>query len=167
MKDIGLSFKEERESIGVTEEEVALDLNITIAQLENLEDGNVNAFRDIFFLKELVMKYARYLNLKEDKIMDEFNDFVFNYTSRIPVEEIEQRVKEINKEEKSEHQITSPYTMPTESKLKRKLNPMVIYILSIVLLIAIAFAIIVIIKNVRNEENVAFNYVGGKYEYSE
>lgn len=35
-------------------EEAASDLDITVAQLENLEDGNINAFKDIFFLKELI-----------------------------------------------------------------------------------------------------------------
>ena len=39
MKEIGEIFKEKREEIGLTEEEAANDLNITIPQLENLEDG--------------------------------------------------------------------------------------------------------------------------------
>ena len=54
MKEIGIIFKEKREEIGIKEEEAAKDLEITIPQLENLEDGNVNAFKDIFFLKELI-----------------------------------------------------------------------------------------------------------------
>ena len=62
-------------------------MEITTAQLENLEDGNVNAFKDIFFLKELIKKYAKYLNVNEDEVISEFNDFVFDYTSRIPVED--------------------------------------------------------------------------------
>lgn len=56
MKDIGNIFKEKREEIGVKLEEAASDLDITVAQLENLEDGNINAFKDIFFLKELIKK---------------------------------------------------------------------------------------------------------------
>ena len=49
MKDIGNIFKEKREEIGVKLEEAASDLDITVAQLENLEDGNINAFKDISF----------------------------------------------------------------------------------------------------------------------
>lgn len=30
-------------------------------------------------------------------MIEEFNDFVFDFTSRIPVDEIEQKVKEIEK----------------------------------------------------------------------
>ena len=89
MKDIGTIFKEKREEIGIKEDEAAKDLNITIPQLENLEDGNINAFKDIFFLKDLVKKYAIYLNVDEESIMEDFNDFVFDFTSKIPVQEIE------------------------------------------------------------------------------
>ena len=81
MKDIGTKFQEKREEIGIKLEEAAKDLDITVAQLENLEDGNVNAFKDIFFLKELIKKYVTYLNLDENEIMEDFNDFVFDFTS--------------------------------------------------------------------------------------
>ena len=54
MKDIGSQFEEKRREIGIKLEEAASDLEITVAQLENLEDGNVNAFKNIFFLKELI-----------------------------------------------------------------------------------------------------------------
>ena len=70
MKDIGTSFKEARETIGITEEEAAADMNVTLAQLENLEDGNANAFKDIFFLKELIKKYATYLNVDGEKMIE-------------------------------------------------------------------------------------------------
>src|SRR5574344_908290 len=100
MKEIGESFKEARETIGISKEEVMKDLGITESQLDNLEDGNANAFKDIFFLKETIKKYAKYLNLDEDVIMSEFNDFVFNFTSKIPINEIEEKVKEIKEEDK-------------------------------------------------------------------
>ena len=82
MKEIGQSFKNARETIGISKEEVIKDLNITESQLDNLEDGNINAFKDVFFLKETIKKYCKYLNLDEDEIMDNFNDFMFSYTCR-------------------------------------------------------------------------------------
>ena len=88
MKEIGESFREARETIGISKTEVIKDLNITESQLDNLEDGNINAFKDVFFLKEIIKKYSKYLNLDEDDIMDKFNDFMFGYTSRIPIEDI-------------------------------------------------------------------------------
>ena len=68
MKEIGQCFKEARESIELSKEEVLRDLNITESQLDNLEDGNANAFKDIFFLKDLIKKYTIYLNLDEDEM---------------------------------------------------------------------------------------------------
>ena len=66
MKDIGNSFRNARETIGISKSEVIKDLDITESQLDNIEDGNINAFKDIFFLKETIKKYAKYLNLDED-----------------------------------------------------------------------------------------------------
>ena len=141
MKDIGNIFKEKREEIGIKISEAANDMEVTEAQLENLEDGNVNAFKDIFFLKELVKKYAKYLNVDEEEIMSEFNDFVFDFTSKIPVNEIEQKIKEIEKEQDKEekNRISSPYTKKKVTKAKVK---PVIY-LSIITIILVCITLIV------------------------
>ena len=121
MKDIGMSFREARESIGISKSEVVKDLEITESQLDNLEDGNANAFKDIFFLKDLIKKYSVYLNLDEDKIMDSFNSFIFSYTSRIPVDEIMEKTKEINLKEKNEgDKVKSPYTIRKAKKDVKK-----------------------------------------------
>ena len=113
MKEIGESFKEARETIGISKEEVIKDLELTESQLDNLEDGNINAFKDVFFLKETIRKYAKYLNLNEDEIMDKFNDFMFGYTSRIPIEDILEQTREINilERQNEENKIVSPYTL--------------------------------------------------------
>ena len=118
MKEIGNSFKTARETIGISKSEVIKDLDITESQLDNLEDGNINAFKDVFFLKETVKKYAKYLNLNEDEIMDNFNDFMFSYTSRIPVEEILEQTKEIKilESKNDENKIVSPYTIKRKKK---------------------------------------------------
>ena len=118
MKEIGEKFKEARESIGISKSEVIKDLNLTESQLDNLEDGNINAFKDVFFLKETIKKYAKYLNLDEDDIIDNFNDFMFSYTSRIPVDDILEQTREIQvlARENNENKIVSPYT------IKRKKN---------------------------------------------
>ncbi len=152
MKEIGDSFREKREEIGITKEEVANDLDITIAQLDNLEDGNANAFKDIFFLKELIKKYAKYLNIDEEKVMSEYNEFMFNYTSRIPVEEIEKKVTEIKKEEKdNSKKVSSPYTKISNndnSKIKK-----IIYILIGIFAAILMILIAILIKNKIDSQN--------------
>ena len=141
MKEIGESFKEARETIGISKSEVIKDLNITESQRDNLEDGNANAFKDVFFLKETIKKYAIYLNLNEDEIIDKFNDFIFGYTSRIPINDILEQTKEfkILEKQKEDNKIVSPYT------IKRKNNNtkyIIIYIASIIVLILLVFMII-------------------------
>lgn len=159
MKDIGQSFKETREFIGISTEEASTDMAITLAQLENLEDGNANAFKDVFFLKDLIKKYAKYLNLDEDKIMEEYNEFMFNFTSRIPLDEIEKETQKINKEETKEaaSKIASPYT--NEKSKKSKLSKIFIYIMVVLLIIGVGVAIFFIIKNkISNPDFVGISY---------
>lgn len=156
MKEIGESFKEARETIGISKSEVIKDLNITESQLDNLEDGNANAFKDVFFLKETIKKYAIYLNLDEDEIIDKFNDFIFGYTSRIPISDILEQTKEfkILEKQKEDNKIVSPYT------IKRKNNNtkyIIIYIVSIIVLIMLVFMIIKFITNRDVNTKVIYN----------
>ncbi|MEG1143409.1 MAG: helix-turn-helix domain-containing protein [Bacilli bacterium] len=142
MKDIGESFLLKREEIGLKKEEVATDLCITVAQLDNLENGSINAFKDISFLKELILKYAKYLDLNEEEVLDSFNGFMFDFTSKIPVDKIEEKVKELNKEIKEEDRkrIVSPYTKTVKSKMEKKvINVIVITSLLVMLALVAVF----------------------------
>ena len=154
MKKIGDSFKLARETIGISKEEVIKDLNITESQLDNLEDGNVNAFKDVFFLKETIKKYAIYLNLDEDEIINKFNDFMFGYTSRIPIEDILEQTKEINLKElkNEENKIVSPYT------IKRKDNSTKYTILYIAAIVVLIMLVIIIIKYITDKDDNKLNY---------
>ena len=140
MKDIGETFREKRESIGITVKEVSNDLEVTEAQLENLEDGNINAFKDIFFLKELIKKYCTYLDLDDEEILNEFNNYIFDFTSKIPIKELEEKVKEIQKEEKETKQIHSPYT--ENNIIKNKATTTIILVL--IGIVVVIFLIILI-----------------------
>ena len=154
MKEIGDSFKLARETIGISKEEVIKDLNITESQLDHLEDGNVNAFKDVFFLKETIKKYAIYLNLDEDEIINKFNDFMFGYTSRIPIEDILEQTKEINLKElkNEENKIVSPYT------IKRKDNSTKYTILYIAAIVVLIMLVIIIIKYITDKDDNKLNY---------
>lgn len=147
MKEIGDAFKEARSEIGISKDEVIKDLGITESQLDNLEDGNFNAFKDVFFLKDTVKKYAKYLNLDEDEIIDKFNDFIFGYTSRIPLDEILEQTREINLNElkNKENKIVSPYTY--QRKKNNTLKYVLIYSISVILLIVIVILIVRFIAN--------------------
>lgn len=152
MKEIGESFKEARSTIGISKEEVTKDLGITESQLDNLEDGNINAFKDVFFLKEIIKKYAVYLNLDEDDIMDKFNDFIFGYTSRIPISDILEKTREINIAEikNAENKIVSPYTKKKENKTFKYI---ILYTLVVLIIVVL---VIILVKTIVDKDEKSF-----------
>ena len=93
MKEIGEVLKESREQNGVSIEEAAEDLNYKVSQLEAIESGNYKTFKDIFLLKCMITDYAKYLGLNSEQIIDEFNEYVFESTSKIPIDDIEKASK--------------------------------------------------------------------------
>lgn len=145
MKEIGEILKEERENNGVSIEEAAEDLNYKVSQLEAIESGDFKLFKDIFLLKCMVMDYAKYLGLDSEKIIDEFNEYVFESTSKIPLDDIERASKMKEKEEK----IASPYTKNEDTKNRL---PIILTII-LVLLIIIFFAVYLYNKNQDDSSN--------------
>ncbi len=133
MKNLGNLLKEQRESKGVSISEASNDLKIKDVILENIEEGNIGAFKDIYLLKDQISLYAKYLGLNSNNIIDEFNEYLFEYTSRIPVKEIEREMQKNNKIEKEELKVSSPYTKPM------KKYPRVYYFLIYTILILIVF----------------------------
>ena len=83
MKEIGEKLKSSRESIGVNIEEAATDLKVKKEILEAIESGDKEPFKDIFYLKELLKNYSKYLGLNYDEIVEEFNEYLFDFTSKI------------------------------------------------------------------------------------
>ena len=131
MNEIGELFRVTREDAGVSILEASKDLDIKEVILENIEEGNIGCFKDIFVLKDYIYDYAKYLGINPDKIIDEFNEYMFEYTSKIPVKEIERQIEEQEaKHEKKE--IASPYTVQTK---KTNRNLYILFYSAIILLI--------------------------------
>jgi cytoskeletal protein RodZ len=129
MKELGEKFKEAREKTGISLEEAAIDLEYKVSQLEEIENGNYKDFKDKFLLKTIISDYAKYLGFDPEEIIDEFNTFVFESTSKIPIDEIAKASKNMNKD--TDDQIASPYTATEEPKKV----PLIIIISLVVLLI--------------------------------
>ena len=134
LDSIGEKLKEARISSGVTLKETAEDLNIKEAILENIESGRIGCFKDIYELKEDILNYAKYLGLDGNKLIDEFNEYLFEYTSKIPLKEIEKKMAEQQKE-KQEEKVFSPYTKPMK-KYPSKYY-FIIYTISILIAIGV------------------------------
>ena len=163
MKEIGEFLKSSRINNGVSIEEAAEDLNFSVTQLENIEDGNIRAFKDVFALRELVKEYGKYLGVETDSIVDEFNDFMFEHTSKISLDDIMEAKKKKEEEEvKKEKKISSPYTKVYKQKVK--ILPILVGTFVFILLILLA---ILIIKN-RTKAPVMNSELKGSrsYEYT-
>ena len=141
MKELGEYLKQTRVSNGVSITEACEDLDFSTSQLENIESGNVKAFKDIYELKDDIKAYAKYLGLDSDKVVDEFNGFLFQHTSKISLADIESFQKEEEKgNEKEEKKIRSPYTK--EYKPKKSCMPIVYMIIGVLLLTGILYFIL-------------------------
>lgn len=135
MKDIGLELKEKREENGVSVEEVAEDLKVRPSQIISLEEGKKEDFKDVVFLKYFIRDYAKYLGLDGEKLVDEFNEFLFDFTSKIPVDKIE-KAKNDNVQSK---EVVSPYTNVKNSN--KTLKVVIISIVIVIILIILGYFI--------------------------
>lgn len=150
MKDIGLKLKTKREENGLSIEEVADDLKMRPNQITSLEDGRRDEFSDVVTLKYFIRDYAKYLGLDEEKILNEFNEFLFDFTSKIPVNDIE---KAKNKEE-SKKTFSSPYTKVQKDNMGIKI---LISVIVLFVLIVVGYLVVSGIKgNDFQDENATY-----------
>lgn len=144
MKDIGLKLKEKREENGVSVDEAAEDLKMRPSQIISLEEGRKEDFSDVNTLKFFIRDYAKYLGLDGEKLVDEFNEFLFDFTSKIPSEVIEEAKQ---KREKEKKEFSSPYT--------KKEGHNITYIICIgvcVLVLLIFIITYFVVSGVRNND---------------
>ena len=162
MKEIGERLRETREEMGISVEEAAEDLKIRPAQLENIEDGNKEAFKDVFYLKFFIRDYAKYLGLDYEALTEEFNEYLFDYTSRLSLDDIK---KASEKTKKKVKKIASPYTL--ERKQQRSIPAGLIYALIIVVIAIIIYCIVLIATDKKdNEDKDIIMNTEEKYEFA-
>ena len=164
MKEIGLKLKEKRLENNVSLEEAASDLKMRASQLESIEEGRKDDFKDIFSLKYFIRDYAKYLGLDGEEILDEFNEYLFEQTSKISVEDINMAKKEKEDREKN-MKILSPYTKTSKDKKK-----IFIFVFVFVILVVLAIIIYFIIsgqnRNDFVEDSIGYR-IGERNEFSE
>ena len=143
-------MKKKREETGINLEEAGNDLDIKPVVLDNIENGNIGCFKDIYVLKDYIKDYAKYLGLDPDKVINDFNEYMFEYTSKIPVKEIEEKMQEQQKnDDNQEVKIASPYT-EEKSKYKSK----VYILLTAIVIILVGLAIFWSIKQITIDNQV-------------
>ena len=163
MKELGEHLKETRIKHGVSLEEAASDLNVSTDLLENLESANTKAFKDVYDIKKIIKEYAKYLGLDEVKVQDEFNDFLFEHTSKISLDDILTAQKKLDDNEKK---VQSPYTKDYSRKFG--ILPIISLLLLFVLLISVVYLIISIVNKApaRKDELMPMVREEIRYEFA-
>ncbi len=157
MNEIGNMLRVTRESSGVSLEEASHDLDIKEIILKNIEDGKIGSFQDVFQLKLYISEYAKYLGLDSEKMIDSFNEYLFEYTSRIPVKDIKKAVQEQVKETSMVDKVSSPYTKePKKYSYKFYMFMYIVVIIFALLLLLWSIKQITVNKHVTDE----ISYVG-------
>ena len=89
----------------------------------------------------MVKIYAKYLGLNDEKLLEEIDDFLFEKTSKISIEDIKERLKQEKDKRKDEKKVRTPYTLEYENKK----NITLVIILLIIVVILVLFY--VLLKN--------------------
>lgn len=155
MKEIGLKLKLKREENGVSLEEAASDLKMRVSQLESIEEGRIEDFKDVFSLKYFIRDYAKYLGLDGELMLDSFNEYLFEQTSKISLEQIEE-AKKIKEEKEKDMKILSPYTLTSKDKRRRN----IIFIV-VIFIIVIAIVLYLFVRNDSSSDD----FVDSKVSY--
>lgn len=160
MKELGENLSILRRNNGVSILEASHDLGITEKELESIENGNFKVFKDVYELKKIISNYAKYLGLDEERIVDEFNDFLFEKTSRISKIDINNYK---NKKEEKEDKVSSPYT-----KIGKSRYDWAPIVLLFVVLVFISLVVYLILAHVRNSNQVSHELEKSEvyYEFS-
>ena len=158
VKELGEELCALRKKNGVSREEASNDLSISLKELECLENGNFKVFKDVYDLKNIILNYAKYLGLEEEMILDEFNDFLFEKTSKISKEDI----KEMIKKEEPEEKVSSPYT-----KIGREKHNIAPIVLLVVILLFISLVVYLVLSLLKDNTDTIVNLKGKEVVYYE
>lgn len=152
LNEIGELFRVTREEAGVSISEASKDLDIKEVILENIEDGNIGCFKDIYVLKDYIVGYSKYLGIDSTKVIDNFNEYMFEYTSKIPLEEIEKKMQEQNNTKEEKKEIISPYT----KEIKKEKKSFYVFLYCIVILMIMFIAFWSVKQIIVNKETASF-----------
>lgn len=85
-------------------------------------------------MKRILTEYSKYLGLNPVEVIDEFNEYMFEKTSKLQIKKIEEAVKEEIKEANQNNEIASPYTKQAPLKDNKSFVTTIIIIFILVVL---------------------------------
>ena len=138
MDEIGKNFKVARTESGLNLEEVSNDTKIPKVALEQIEEGSIGSFKDIFVLRNYLTTYAKYLGMDDVNVIDKFNEYMFEYTTRLSADKIEKEMHKKEHEKKEDTPKVSVYSPYLKSNKKAKMPRLFISIIIIIILAVLA-----------------------------
>ena len=98
-----------------------------------------------------IKNYAKYLGLDEEEILEEFNSYLFDVTSKINLEDIKKAEKEKLKKDKKIKtvKISSPYTM---MRNQQRTVPSFLIMGGVILFIIIIIYVVILLTTRNNNE---------------
>lgn len=163
MKELGEYLRQTRIDNGVSIEEAAEDNNLSPTELENMEKGNIRAFKDVYKLKEYIKNYSKYLGLDPNEVADEFNEFLFEHTSKISLDDILEAQKKMETDEQKK--IRSPYTKEYKDKINYR--PFMYITICIVTVMILIYLVLLLLSNDNNHQEIlSSNYKEDLYEFT-
>ena len=136
MKEIGEKLRDAREKMEITIEEASEDLKIEPS------------------LKYYIRDYSKYLGLNSDSMVEEFNEYLFDYTSKISIDDIKSANK--GNEVKKAPSVVSPYTIV--KKQQKNIPKILIYILIILIVGIIVYCLFLFFNNDSKGDNNLISY---------
>ena len=134
MKEIGANLKNKREELKLELKDVSVKSKISVDKLENIEEGNVEYFRDnLSYLKYYVRFYYKELGLDYNEVRDQLNDIVNSYTEEISLE----KIAEMNKMQENINKRVSSNSQKNKMKVESKKIDLNFLFMALVIIIAI------------------------------
>ena len=154
MKDIGEKLRDAREKMEISIEEASEDLKLESSILQKIEEGDKDYFKDVLYLKYYIRDYSKYLGLNSDSMVEEFNEYLFDYTSKISIDDIKSANK--GNEVKKAPSVVSPYTIV--KKQQKNIPKILIYILIILIVGIIVYCLFLFFNNDSKGDNNLISY---------
>lgn len=153
MENIGKFLKSQREELGFTIEDMSQKTKISMHQLREIEDGNLDFFHDdITYLPFMIKRYAKALYV-DDKIKDEVDGLVGKYQETMKIKKIQQqevidqnvanRVKKATK--------TSQKLSPSQHSKRPEFSQLSLIFIVLVIIASLLFVVVTVILPLINQ----------------
>ncbi len=158
MQEVGRILREERLRQGKSINDMAEQIHFTPGQIEAIEEGNLDYFKDdLTYMKFRVQYYCKALNVDFSQFKDSFEEDMNTYTTMLSANDIEYMKKEnerLNQKIKQSSKTASNRKKKKKLRLRVDVSVVSMLVIGIVMVAILSFAFgRYIFPNMVNENN--------------